>query len=90
MDVRAGLGAVVGGGPGAFVEGFAEAEVKGKLLDDLPTKADISSAAETVCCRNGEGVQHIVLIEIDAIVPIAGVEELCSEFQGKWKVESGR
>ena len=76
MDVCARLGAGMGSGPGALVEGFAEAEVEGKLLDDLPTKADIGSAAEAVRCRNRKGVEYIVFVQINAIVPIAGIEEL--------------
>lgn len=82
MDVCAGLWAVVSGCPFLCIEGFGEAEIEGQLRDGLPAKDEVRPATETVGRRNGESIKDVVLVEVNAIGPFAGVEGLKAEAQG--------
>lgn len=67
--------------PIAGVNRFRETEIKRQLLDDLPFEADISPAAKTIDGGNGESVEDIMLIAVDAVVPFSGIEAFKSEFE---------
>ena len=82
MDVRAGYGAVMLCRPFAGIDGFRETEIERELRNDLPSEADICSAAQAIDGRDGEGVEHIVFVEINAVRPLAGIEALQAEPYG--------
>lgn len=87
MDVCAGLWAVVSDCPFLCIEGFGEAEIEGQLRDGLPAKDEVRSTTETVRCRNGESIKDVVLVEVNAVGPFAGVEGLKAEAQSYWILE---
>lgn len=89
MDVCAGLWAVVSGCPFLCIEGFGEAEIEGQLRDGLPAKDEVRPATETVGRRDGESIKDVVLVEVNAVGPFAGVEGLNSESQSYWILEIG-
>ena len=84
MQVGAGSGTVVRGGPGFGIEGFREAEIEGELGNDLPAQADVRTAAKAIDGGYREGIEDVVLVAIDAVVPITSVEELQTKPQGYW------
>ena len=84
MDVGSGLGTVVRRCPSLGIDGFAEAEVECELGDDLPAETNVCASAKTVHRGNGEGIQHIVLVGVNAVVPLTGIEALEAEAQGNW------
>ena len=49
------------------------------MREDLPAKAEESAAAETIDRRDRIGVEDVVLVAIDAVVPVLGIEELEAE-----------
>ena len=65
--------------PGADIDGFGEFEIEGKAGDNLPSEAEVRPAAQTVDGGDGESVEHVVLIGIEAVYPLAGIEPLGSE-----------
>lgn len=76
MQIRAGLWAVVRGRPLLCIDGLGGAEVKCQLRNNLPTKTEESAASKTVNRRNGVGIEDIVFVAIDTVVPVLGVKEL--------------
>lgn len=81
MQIRAGDWAVMSGRPILFINGFGEAEIEGELRDDLPAQAEICATAETIRSRNGKGVQHVVLVDINAVRPIASIKSLKTDVE---------
>ena len=71
------------------VEGFGEAEIECQLWNNLPSKAKISTASETINGRNSIGIEHIVLIGINAVVPVACIEELQAETEAQRTLDTG-
>lgn len=65
--------------PGADIDGLGEFEIEGKVGDNLPSEAEVRPAAQTIDGGDGESVEHVVLIGIEAVCPLAGVEPLGSE-----------
>ena len=51
------------------------------MRNDLPTKTEVRAAPETIDGRNGVGIEHIVLVGIDAVRPFAGIEALEAKAQ---------
>ena len=51
------------------------------MRNDLPTLSDDPAATETIDGRNGVGIEHIVLVGIDAVRPFAGIEALEAKAQ---------
>ena len=91
MDVRSGR--ELGSGipfrvlvyiPFPVINSLANAQIQSELFDDLPSETEIGPTAQTVGGRNGKGIEHIVLIEIDPVVPFAGIEGLKAETQAYW------
>lgn len=62
--------------PIAGIEGFGDTEIEGELRDDLPAETEVGAASETVCGGDRIGIEDIVLVRIDAILPILAIEEL--------------
>ena len=54
------------------------------MRNDLPTKTEVRAATETIDGRDGKSIKYIVLIEVDAIFPFAGVEGLKTKAQAYW------
>ena len=54
------------------------------MRNDLPTKTEVRAATETIDGRDGKSIKYIVLIEVDAIFPFAGVEGLQAKAQAYW------
>lgn len=79
MNICTGLWAIVSGRPLLCINGLGDAEVKRELGNDLPSEAQVSATAQTVGRRDRKGVQHIVLVDIDAVRPFTGVEALEAE-----------
>ena len=69
--------------PVTGIDSFWKAEIEGELGDDLPPETEVETSAETVSGRDGIGIKHIVLVEVDAIRPFAGVKELKSQFDAQ-------
>ena len=65
--------------PIAGVEGFGETEIECQLGNNLPAKADVSTTSEAINGWDRVGVKNIVLVSINAVIPIAGIEELEAE-----------
>ena len=84
MDIRPGHRAVVSRCPTLFIDRFAEAAIERDVRMSLPFEANIRPATQTVTGRNRERIEHIVLVEVNAVVPVAGIEELCSQAKSKW------
>lgn len=53
----------------------------------LPAKDEVRTSTETVSSRDGEGIKDVVLVEVNAVGPFAGVEGLNSESQSYWILE---
>ena len=70
--------------PIAGVDSFGGSEIESQLRDDLPTEAEIETSSEAVGGRNGVGVEHVVLISVNAVGPILSIERLKTEFQAYW------
>ena len=58
------------------IDGFGGTEIKGQLRNDLPSETEVRAATETIDGRDGVGVKDIVLVEVDAICPVASIKEL--------------
>ena len=84
MQICASEWAAVSSCPFSCIDGFRGTEIEGQLGNDLPTKAEIRAATETIDGRNGVGIEHIVLVEVDAIRPITGVKSLQAKAQAYW------
>ena len=67
-----------------FFDGFRCAEIEGELGNDLPAQADVRTAAKAIDGGDGEGIEDVVLVAIDAVVPITSVEALQTKPQGYW------
>ena len=87
MQIRASDWAAVRCRPLLCIDGFGGSEIERELRDDLPAEAEIGTSAEAINSRNGERIEHVVLIDINAVVPIASVEELNSESQSYWTLD---
>ena len=70
--------------PIAGIDGFGSTEIKRELRNNLPFKTEISSAAKTIHRRNGKSIEHIVLVAVNTVVPITGIEGLQAEVEGYW------
>lgn len=64
--------------PSALIKGFAEAEIKGEFGMCLPFETKVHASTQTICGWDGEGIKHIVLVEVNAVVPITGIKPLKS------------
>ena len=69
--------------PIASIDGFGGTEIEGQLRNDLPTETEVRAATKTVRGGDGVGIEHIVLVEVDAVGPIAGIKELKSQFDAQ-------
>ena len=81
MQICASEWAAVFSCPLLCIDGFGGTEIESQLRDDLPTKAEVRAATETIDGRDGVGVKDIVLVEVDAIRPITGVKSLKTKLQ---------
>ena len=90
MYVRSGLLAAMRRSPLRLIKGLADTKIDCQLWNNLPAEAEISAAAETIDGRDRIGIEDVVLIAIDAVVPVPGVEELEAETERKWMVYSVR
>ena len=75
--------------PIAGVECLGETEIECQLGNDLPAKAKISAASKAINGRNRIGIKNIVLIGINAVVPIARIEELQAETEAQRTLDTG-
>ena len=75
---------VFAGIPRLGIDGFADAQVERHLRNNLPSETEVRSTAQTIGRRDGEGIEHVVLIGIDAVVPFAAVKPLEPEPQLQW------
>ena len=75
---------VFGGIPVAGIDRFADAQIEGNRPDNLPSQAEVRASAKAVSGRDGEGIEHVVLVGINAVVPFAAVEPLEPEPQLQW------
>lgn len=80
MHVRSSGWAMMLGSPLGTINRFANPQIECQLIDDLPFETQVRPTAQTIGRRNGERVEHIVLVQIDAIGPFPGIEPLKSEF----------
>ena len=64
--------------PSALIKGFAETEIKSKFGMCLPFETEVHASTQTIGGWDGEGIKHIVLVEVDAVVPITGIKPLKS------------
>ena len=71
------------------VNRLANTQIERELTDDLPLEKDIRSAAKAIRRRNGKSIQHIVLVKIDAVLPVTGIEGLDSESKTQWRMVYG-
>ena len=76
MNICAGLGTVMVGSPRFVIDGFGGFEVEGELWDDLPFEAEVCTAANAIGGGDRESIKDIVLVAIDAVVPIFHIESL--------------
>ena len=81
MQICASEWAAVSSCPFSCIDGFRGTEIEGQLRNDLPTFSDVPAATETIDGRNGVGIEHIVLVGIDAVRPFAGIEALEAKAQ---------
>lgn len=81
MQICASEWAAVSSCPFTCIDGFRGTEIEGQLRNDLPTKTEVRAATETIDGRNGVGIEHIVLVGIDAVRPFAGIEALEAKAQ---------
>ena len=79
MQICASEWAAVFSCPLLCIDGFGGTEIERQLREDLPAKAEESAAAETIDRRDRIGIEDVVLVAIDAVVPVLGVEELEAE-----------
>ena len=68
----------MGRSPTLLIDCFAEAAIERNVRMSLPFEAEIRPTAQTITGRNRERIEHIVLVEVNAVVPVAGIEELRS------------
>ena len=73
--------------PSPVIDRFRHTKIERQLLNYLPFEAQIGAATKAVGRRNGKGIEHVVLIDINAVVPVASVEELNSEPQRYWTLD---
>ena len=75
--------------PITSIDGFGGTEIERQLREDLPAKAEESAAAETIHSGDGISIEYIVLITINTVVPLPGIEELEAETEaeGEFSVE---
>ena len=76
MQICASEWAAVSSCPFSCIDGFRGTEIEGELGNDLPFETKVRAATETIDGRNGVGIEHIVLVGIDAVRPFAGIEAL--------------
>ena len=76
MQIRASDWAVMRGRPLLCIDGFGGSEIERELRDDLPSKTEVGTSAETIDSRDGEGIEHVVLIAVDTVSPFAGIKSL--------------
>ena len=76
MQIRASDWAAVRCRPLLCIDGFGGSEIERELRDDLPAEAEIGTSAEAINSRNGERIEYIVLIAVDAVGPLAGIKSL--------------
>lgn len=76
MKICARLWAVVSGCPLLCIDGFGGTEIERQLGDDLPAETEVETTTKTVGGGDGIGVEHIVLIEVDAVGPVLSIEGL--------------
>ena len=76
MQVGAGHRTVMRTCPTLFVDRFAEAEIQRDMLVRLPFDTQIRSAAQAVGRRDGKCIEDIVLVEVNTVVPVTGIESL--------------
>ena len=62
--------------PITSIDSLGGAEIERQLRDNLPTQAKECPAAQTIDRRNRVGIEHIVLITINTVVPLPGIEPL--------------
>ena len=73
--------------PSSVIDRFGHTQIECQLLNYLPFEAQIGAATKAVSRRYGKGIEHVVLIDINAVVPIASVKELNSESQSYWTLD---
>ena len=76
MQIRASDWAAVRCRPTFCIDSFGGSEIERELRDDLPAEAEIGTSAEAINSRNGERIEHVVLIAVDAVGPLAGIKSL--------------
>ena len=76
MKICASEWAIVCGRPLLCINGFGKTEIESQLRNDLPTKTEVRTAAETVDSRDRVGIEDIMLVEVDAVGPVLSVEQL--------------
>ncbi len=76
MQVRPGHRAVVSRCPTLLIDRFAEAAIECDVRMSLPFEAEIRPTAQTVTGRNRERIEHIVLVEVNTIVPVSSIKSL--------------
>ena len=84
MQICASEWAAVSSCPFSCIDGFRGTEIEGQLRNDLPTKTEVRAATETIDGRDGKSIKYIVLVDVDAIRPITGVEGLKTKAQAYW------
>lgn len=80
MHVRSSGCAMMLGSPFGTINRFANPQIECQLIDDLPFETQVRPTTQTIGRRNGERVEHIVLVEVDTVCPFPGIEPLKSEF----------
>ena len=81
MQICASEWAAVSSCPFSCIDGFRGTEIEGQLRNDLPTKTEVRAATETIDGRDGKSIKYIVLVEVDAVIPFAGVKSLHAKAQ---------
>ena len=76
MQICASEWAAVSSCPFSCIDGFRGTEIEGQFRNDLPTKTEVRAATETIDSRNGVGIEHIVLVDVDAVCPVLSIKEL--------------
>ena len=76
MNICAREWAIVCGRPLLCINGFGKTEIECNLWDDLPPEVEIAPCAQPIDGRDRVGVEHVMLVGINAVGPLAGIEEL--------------
>ena len=71
------------------VERLGEAEIECQFGNDLPTQAKVRATTKAINGRDGIGIENIVLVGINAVVPIACIEELHAETEAQRTLDAG-